>query len=281
MSDQLELEEVEDNDADFLAGYNGTPTETPEPQPDAITPEVTPPEPKYVTEDQIQDLVMKAINPGLDKAYGKIGSVERALQEIQAKTPAGEAVDFDEADFAELIEEYPELGALTMTAMSRVFSKVRGTGTQFDPDKIHSSVDERLTAREAERQAEQIALVHEDHPDWHDVMYVRGQDGKLELNEDGSPKYSADFQAWYDQQPERYQRKLSRSWDADVVSDALDQFKKDREQKAAPTPKPEETPNPRQQRLKDAVTPKGAGGHAPPGNSEEDDFVAGYKSQQR
>jgi len=256
MSEELDLD-VE-RDAEVLAGYNDAPTETPGQQiADAI------PEPKYrhFTEDEFNDVMTKvnAFDRGaIDKAFGKIGGLERALQQIQASTEAGQAIEVTDDDVAELCSEYQELGPMVKTTLQRLATKLRGTGAQLDPEKIHSSVDERLTERETATQAEEAAILDEDHPDWRDVYATQ------------------EFKDWLSTQSRANQRKFNRTWDADFLSDTFDNFKKFKEQEAAlSAEKAGENTNTRQQRLKEAVTPRGTGGHAP-APDRQDDFSAGY-----
>lgn len=281
MSDPIAQEEpnqLDQEDQELLDGYTDSPTETPpgdvvepaettEPQPTEVT---TPAEPKYVqvTEEDWNRVTeaLKSVNPGaLDKAFGKIGEVQRALQAIQAQTPSGQAVELTDEDFADLAAEFPELAALTKTAMNKSLSKLRGTGA--DPSLIKSVVDEGLSARQQAERQEQMGLVEEEYADWREQVS------------------SQEFADWMKTQPERYQRRLGRAWDADTVLGALDKFQ---EHKAAQATEAERTAREnaakaaqqqtRQQRIQAAVTPQGAGGQPPPRTPEDDDFAAGYNS---
>lgn len=281
--DQQDLEEVrpaeeqsqvEEHDADFAAGYNGTPTETPEPQsteetqqPEKPAEQPADPEPEFVqiSKKDWEDIQVKvnALNPGvIDKAFGKIGGLERALQDIQSKTPTGESIELTDADFAELAEEFPELAQTTKAVFGKVLEKFKGTGPSTNPEQIQSLVDQGLSARETTRRAEETKLVEAEYSNWREIVA------------------SPEFDTYFKTLTPREQRRIANTWDADRVLNALDGFQKFKtEQENARLTKEQEAKakqtDTRQQRFQDAVQPRGAGGHPPPPTGD-DDFAAGY-----
>lgn len=126
---------VEDaSDADFDAGFKGDATETPATPPPVETPpvEAAPvpppePEPEYVqlTKQDHEKLLaafskieeIGALSKKVDSALGHVGALKQMVQRAQGETPAGQAVQLDEADFAELREQYPEFASLTIKGM--------------------------------------------------------------------------------------------------------------------------------------------------------------------
>lgn len=165
---QEQQEQDEGTDADFDAGFAGTPTETPEKpaassderaqaqEPTAATenqaqtdaqPTETPAAPKYVQITETEFNSLKALPQRLDQAFGKIGGVERIMQSLQtqqSRHPSGEPLKLSEADFAELKTEFPELADLHIKGMQRVLERISMPGA--DPQAIERVVGERTAA---------------------------------------------------------------------------------------------------------------------------------------
>lgn len=262
---------------DFDSGFNNagptqttTPAEELDTAPDevAVVVETPAPEPKYaqITEEQLANLLqistaipdIKAENKRqFDAAFGKIGGMKEALDKIQSATPAGQMLEISEDDFAEMREEFPELAAMQIKGMNKALSKLRGTGTAFDPSQIDGRVDERVTAavQASERKAE-AKLMRAYHRDWIDVVR------------------SNEFKAWHETLPADERTKLKLSNDSEFVADYLDRYKASI--KPAVLKVDDKAANSRQKRIEAAINPKGTGGHAA-GPSEDDEFDAGFK----
>lgn len=145
----------------FQAGFDSddddAPTETPAPAPSPAEPAPTPapsPEPKYVqiTEEEWNSTRTRAAkvdeieatwNRKLDTAFGKVGGIERKLAELQTATPQGEALQLDEADFADLKDQYPEIGELTLKAMNKALSRIKGTAG-VDSEALNKQLESKL-----------------------------------------------------------------------------------------------------------------------------------------
>lgn len=146
----------------FQAGFDSdddeAPTETPAPAPSPAEPAPTPapsPEPKYVqiTEDDWNSIRTRAAkvdeieatwSKKLDTAFGKVGGIERKLAELQTATPQGEALQLDEADFADLKDQYPEIGELTLKAMNKALSRIKGTAG-VDSEALNKQLESKLS----------------------------------------------------------------------------------------------------------------------------------------
>lgn len=285
-------EVVEENDDDFNAGFEAVaeqvPTETPvleqktvenqEPAPVEKTPEPEAPAPKLakITEDQFQDLLKKAesfdsLKAQQDKVFGKLGGIERVLAQLQAETPEGEAIEVTTEDFEDLAREFPEIAESTLKGLTKVLGKLKGTGgksTAINQEQIAQLVQERVapvleSVEERVTSAVETKLLSRAHPDWREVVGVK--------NPETGEIPDTEFRQWLNKQPEEYQSQIGSTWDADLISGAIDKFK---ESKKVVDPAPAK--NARREILNAAATPKGSGGQ-PPAPSEDDDFNAGFK----
>ena len=267
-------EELE-NDAEAEAAFNEGSTGT-ETKADATTPTATPEktaeaaptvvaEPKFaqITEDELNQLRARVASidemrgtseKSFGTAFGKIGGIERALNELRG---GGQAFgEFSKDDFSELQDAFPELAEMTIQGFNRALAKLKGAPA-IDPAKVDELVQLGITTtlqqRELDSQKEAVKALDADHADWRAV------------------KEKPEFKEWLTAQPTRFQRTYAKTWDADFLSDAFTNFK-EAAAKAAPTT----TSTTRKDRLAAAVNPRGTGGHAA-GPSEDDDFDAGFK----
>jgi len=281
--------------AQFEAGFSGkdladpkpTEKETPpvegevkEPETEKVeTPEVKEPEIKLaqVTEEQLNRMLsygasIEEIKGHIEKqfgtAFGKMGGLERVIREIQAATPAGQAIEVSETDLAELKEEFPDLSTKLAKGLTRVLSKFKGTAAvapeTFDPNQVNPIVEQRVNEARVqikqELAREQLADLY---PTWNEIV--------------GTKESNTEYRKWLIKQPADYQKKVSESWSPFVVADSIDKFyeAKEKEKKAAPV-KPA-AKDQRKERLAEAVTPRGTAGVRATKN-DEDEFLEGYQN---
>lgn len=287
-TDVVDQETVEGTDADFDAGFDGkpgAPTETPETtdkpaeQPAAEAPgaEAAAAAPEYVqiTKEQLEQLTASAaavkdlqatLTANSDKAFGKIGGIERLVKDLQASTAAGEVVELSDEDMAEFAEEYPELANMQRKVLNAALSKIKlrgtGTGEGFDPAKLQEMVTARLdpALKSVDERVEYLVesrLLSREHPDWKEVVDA------------GNPESKNAYRTWLATQPAEYQKTINETFDSSVLSAALTKFKAAEKAKA--------TISQRQSRIDAAVAPKGTGGHAEAG-SDDDDFDEGFRN---
>jgi len=278
--------QVEGTDEDFDAGFTDAPappTETPEKQDGqdetsaAAAPAAAPAAPEYVqiTKEEFEGLKASAaaveelrttLTQNSDKAFGKIGGIERLIRELQNTTPAGEAVELSEEDMAEFAAEYPELATMQRTVFNKALSKIKlrgtGTGEAFDPAKLEEMVAPRIDTalKGVDDRVEYLVesrLLSREHPDWREVVDA------------GKPDSKNAYRTWLATQPAEYQKLVNSTFDSSVISEALTKFKAAEKAKA--------TASQRQSRIDAAVTPRGVGGHAA-APSEDDDFNEGFRS---
>lgn len=265
MSDDGMVQEVEqeDDSLDFESGFEGVPTEKPVAE-EPVEVEATQPAPKMaqITEEQYQQLLERAASidqikaaqeKGLTTAFGKIGGIERVLNQIQS---ASGAVEVSDDDFDEMRKEFPELAALHVQGLKKVLSKMRPASNALDPTQIDSLVQQRISPvlDSVSERVERLVgekLLTKTHKDWKEVTA------------------NDEFKAWFFSQPAEYQSVVGNSFDPDVVGEAIDTFKASKQKAIAAST--------RQKRIESAVTPRGTGGHQP-ARSDDDDFHAGFNS---
>ncbi len=279
-------EQQHDEDAAAVeAGFNDSATETPpdvKDQPPADVgrqEEQQQPEYVQVTKSDWESLMAKAAKIDeiaadhsrvKDTAFGKIGGLERALNELRSASPGG----ISDEDLAELQEEYPDLANL------KVFQKLRGRQGIADAD-IDKLLEPRLQkvredtraelATEFDRRLEQRLLARE-HLDWREVVGFDAQ---------GQPVDSP-YRQWLQQQPEDYRTRVAAAQDADTIAESISKFKEARKASEAEKAKAAEIARraaERKDRLATAVPAKGdaAVSHRSP-NDEEAGFEEGFKS---
>ncbi len=274
MTDVVAEVEME-NDDDFNAGFSAEPTVTPvrneqsEEVAQVTESPVVEPDPAtefvQLTRGDLDDLRRKAAvaeelkasqAQALDKVFGKIGGLERVLQQYQSETASGKPVEITEEDVAEISQEFPELGASTLKVLQKVAGKLKGTGgiqqPAFDPKQFDDEVGKRVAvARQEIEHAMEIKLLTSRHDDWEKVAH------------------SPEFNDWLKGQPNNVQDRVNHTWDSLYVAKVMDEFKDYRKKAES---------NKRQSRIDAAVTPKTMGGVAP-GATEDDDFMSGFHAR--
>lgn len=261
------MEDQAADDAQFTAGYDNKPTETPAPvKPE---PEQAPATPEPESVDPLKELAARfeKLEQGHNKLAGHIGGIQRSQQEIQAALATAQAAAKttqdaptqaqvkdaaeDPQEWANLKEQYPEWA----TATEKL---VESRQQKFDAQAFEAEVDRKLEGKTAAMQ--QIIIdssLSALFPGW-----------KKEIQTDG-------FKAWMESQPDDV-KALSQSSDVGDAAQMLklyDTFK--RTPPAAPKANPKPDTSTREKRLAAAVTPRGTGGHSA-GSSELDEFESGY-----
>lgn len=277
--ENTETPENEPDDSEALAalqaGFDGQPTETPaaektEPKQPPATPAAPEPEFVQITKADWEALSSRAskvddLRSTLEKsngtAFGKIGGIERAMNELRAgMSIAGlDLSGISDAEIAEVKDELP--------ALANALTKLKAAGPRaVDADALGKVVAARLEEampqleEKVERKFE-LRRLTKAHPDWQNVV--------------ASEAYSK----WMAAQPQDYQDLVMNSWDADVTAPALAKFKEDTAPKksaAGTSPSPKATA--RRERLEAAVQPRGSTVLAKPEKSAEDQFNEGFSS---
>ena len=289
-TDEVVLDD-ETADAEFESGFDGTSTEVAPPA-EVVEPVVDPaaavvPEVKYrqITEAEYAALqsasteiaqIKAEHRKELDRAFGKVGGVERTLAALQAATPSGVTVEVTEEDVADLKKEYPELGDLVLKSLKSMAGKYKGTAAApaavaIDPQQITTAAQQATINLQAE-------ALEEAHPNWRATVGLP--------TDAGNP-----YRQWLATQSAEYQARLGSTNSAVIIGKSITKFQeaaavanKAATDAAAAAKKLADAAaakaaaaSTRKQRLDAAVTQRGAGGHAP-ASSEDDDFEAGFKS---
>lgn len=274
------VEEPIETDDEFNAGFSdqAAPTETPaEPEPET-TPEAPPaaepepePEPELatLTKAQLDDLLQKAnrideINGKLEKqfgtAFGKIGGIERVLQQLQSSGVAGGKVEITDEIVADLTAEFPEMGALVKRSLEKLVEKLPthgGAAPAIDPSEF-AKVEERAVTRARQMITEET--LDDTHAGWREVIGLPNAEGKIPETE---------FRKWLANQPEDYRNRVNKSFSAVTIGKAIDDFQETTKKAAAQA-------EARRARTAAGVTPRGTGGHQP-APSDDDEFNAGFR----
>jgi len=224
-----------------------TPTETPEPAPETAAVIEPPVEYAQITKADYDSLMAKANS--VDKAFGKIGDIQRVLTQLQSATPAGQTVQVTAEDFAELRSEYPELAELHIQGLNKVLGKLKGSAPA-EPVDVEKIVGERING----------------------IVPKLKIDMTLDAIVDGdwvAERNSTAFKTWEAAQPKNVQD-LALS---DDLADAKKMMRLYMTAKNTPAPKPApvQKTSSRTQQLAAAFNPKGSGGHTTAGPTTEEE----------
>lgn len=239
---EQEQEAAPDDDAAFLEGFDaaqGVATE-PVPEPQKLFG-------KY-TEAQVLELLEKVgevdkLKEREAKVFGTLGSYKQQLDQLRSQ-PATQKFD---AKLERMTAEYPEMAE----ALREDLTGLQG-GSGFDAEAVERIVTERL---QAASQVNETKLLSVMHPDWRSIPQ------------------SDEFTQWKGTLSPEELQVVDESWDAISVGESLSTFKAWRSQ----TTQAAQAKQARLGRLEAAVTPKG-GQKPPPAQTEQDAFLAGWKS---
>lgn len=240
-------------------------------------------QPKYrqVTEDEWTKITAKAgeidqiradHRKELDKAFGKVGGLERTLATIQAATPTGYAVEVTDDIVADLTKEFPELGGLALKAFKTFAGKLKGTAPAapaaavIDPKEIDAIATAKVVALQTE-------ALDDARPEWREIVGAQA---------DKNP-----YRTWLATQPPEYQAKLASTNSAIVIERSIKKFEEAKAtadkaaaaatEKAAKEAADKAAADKRRGVLAAAVPPRGSGGHAAAA-PKDDDFEEGFKN---
>jgi len=288
-------------EAGFDAGFSNptAPTETPKQEdekkddeegaPDAEKPEgelKDPPDPKeeppapqpeyvQITKEQLARLEAAAdktagFEAQLNKAFGSLGGMKQIVEQLQAKTPEGAAVEIPADAFEGMEEEFPDIAKHMRGVLEKTLKGVRGTADTkavVDPEAVNKIVAEGIKQREME-------VLEDNYPDWKIIVGAVDSADKADPNNE--------FRKWLGTQPKDYQTKINSTHSAAVLARAIDKFTDAKKAAPAPAPKPEPKPDPkvaaRKARIEGAIPPKGDGNAPPPTKTDDDSFEEGFRS---
>jgi hypothetical protein len=249
---------TEQDETGFDEGFGAetSPTETPGTEATETTTteaeETTaaPAAPEYVqlTKPELEELRARAAlaeelkathGARFDQVFGKLGGLERALQQ-------GKKVEIEQSDIDALKDDFPPLAK----ALEKV-RELQVVGQPLDEETLGTTIDRRVEQR----------LLTKAHPDWQQLRTT--------------PEWGAYVQAL----PEAERDALNASWDADVIGSHFAKFKAQREAAKKPTTPAPPPPNPadaRRGRMRAAVTPSGSG--TAPATDPQEAFNEGFRT---
>ena len=272
-------------------GAKGPPAATPDKPEPAAKPEVkpaaaaaapaTPDAPKYVqiTEEQFARFNAAAdktasFEQQFSKAFGTLGDLQKLVRTLQSDTPRGLKVEIPKDAFAGMAKDFPELADHFRAGLENALKGVTGTSADPappDPDEIRRTVADRI-------QAIQVEALEDDFPDWRQVV------GAVAVGQ--SPDPANPFRKWLATKSEAFQARINGTQSAAVIAKAITSFQKETATPPAATA-PAQAPKPdpkaqqaqqRQERIREAIQPRGDNARAAPATNEEDEFMAGFKS---
>lgn len=267
MTDQVEQDQQQQDDAAFAAGFDsvrnapddfGQSEAQPEKEPEQPEPEQEPEPEKPVlaglTESQIKTLLEQAarvtsIEEQLRKAHGKIGELNGKLSERQPQQPtqSAPAVPVDDEELAAVERDYPEFAKLAEARARKIAAEMlQGhTPTAQGPsaDEIRAEINRDM----------QTALMDSLHDGWRDTVQ------------------SQDFSLWIATQPQDVQERYATTESAKELAGILKSFTTTRESQQGRSAR-------NKQRLEAALTPSGTASKTQHAPSAEDEFAAGFYS---
>lgn len=194
-------------------------------------------------------LGIESLKQGLDKAFGKVGELNRFLQglkNVQANAPAGStaaaaARKFERAMLKELDESYPNLADAMEPVFARLYEATAGNAAAPSEDvKALQSQNDRLLA---EIQRIEMRELNRAHPGWQNDISEVDTDGNVVTDEQGRPKPSAAFIAWFATKDKDYRDRFWNGMDGSFVADGMTEFKTYRQQGTS-SHAPAQTPAP-------------------------------------
>lgn len=212
------------------------------------------------TPEKLEELAKKAeksdrLQADLNKAFGKLGSIEHTLKQY---SESAQGRELTEEDVSDLKAEYgEEMAAAMLKTLKKVVSKGAPKSEQPAEDnegRIRAAVAETADSLRKENDKILLSLVHED---WREVTGVYDENGKW-------LSWQPKFAEWMKTLPQDEQDKLFSGWDVTFVSKKITAYKKHTEEQAKAAEEAEKkakaeaearkaTPS----RIKAAVAPKG------------------------
>lgn len=254
-TDQAQQQEVTppdaqaSDDAAFEQGFNAA--QGIEDQPPAAEPEKE--EPPAYTPEMVKELMdtVQTLKQREAKVFGTIGALKQQIDALKSQPQTPQKAFSLQADgLKRLKAEFPELAELIAADLTESMQ----TGqAQVDPSQmtqlVEQAVSERLENKSREFEAKLLTAMH---PDWRAVVKT------------------PEFATWKQSIPEEDRDQFDNSWDAEYLSGKFSEFK-DWKSKAV-----QQTQS-RQNRLENAITPRG-GAKLPPPPSDDEAFAAGFIS---
>jgi hypothetical protein len=273
--------EAAQENEDLVSGFSDEPskkTATKPAKPEPAAPDKAPaaaedkPEYVQVTAKELADIRAAAAKTAsydqqLSRVFGTLGNLQKLVaglpKEAAIATPAARKVEIPKEAFAEMERDFPELAKLNRSALEAVLSSMQGTGANdADESKLKKMLETVVAAGRVED-------LEDAYPDWRTIV------GAVDVTKE-QPDPNNAFRRWLATKDAEYQTRINSTENANVIQRSIALFR--RETRTAPKPVAEKPRDARADRFRNAVQPKGDGGGAPPGKSENEEFEAGYAS---
>ena len=199
------------------------------------------------------------------KAHGKIGELNRTIQELRERKPTGGPGKINEDALKRLKEEYGDdladtVANLFVPAEPAQVAATQPAGTQQPPADLSTLFEERLQNEVGRLTGDfNVQLLTITHPDWSVI------------------KDSPELEEWERTLDPRDQHELRNSTNAVWLAQQLTKFKDWRKQKSEAQSEQERARTDKARRLEASVVPQGVQGSAQT-KSTNNDFEAGFWS---
>jgi len=208
------------------------------------------------------DEIEGALEQRFGTAFGKIGGIERVLDQLKSSAPAGGKIVLTEEIVADMAEEYPEMAKTQFKTLQKLVDVLNTTRTPA-PEVGAAQPSAQPVDVDAIKRALRRELTEETLDDfdekWRETIGLPDDAGKIP---------DTPFRQWLKKQPKEYANRVASTYSATVLTDALSKFKAAQAKAQG-----------RREVLDAAVEVTGSGGQAPDARSTDDDeFNDGFKS---
>lgn len=271
MTTEIEEEVValtpEEETAELAAGFIGGEVVPPaEPEPETVT----------LTKDEYQrivdgigriDTLEQTFGGKIDTAFGKIGGVERVIDQLRSSAPAGKKIELTEEIVADLAAEFPEMAGLQFKTLQKLVDVINASAPAPAPAAADAAgapqpsapapaVDEAAMRHRIRREMTEETL-DEYEPKWRDVIGLPDAKGVIPDTE---------FRKWLATQPAEYSDRVKSTYSADVLKGAMEKFKEAKSKARG-----------RREVLDAGAMPRGSGSQAATATpTEDDEFRNGF-----
>lgn len=271
MSDTTEIVDDAGELAAFGGGFDGKAPEKPaaKEKPEPATQEAreeAEPKPEYVqitAKDWEEIKAAAARTASYEKQFssfnGKLGNIYTTLNTLKEATPRDLEVKMPDDAFTKMAKDFPELAELSREEFKAALAGLKAAGNA-KPDAE--------TIKKAQMELEEEDL-EDAIPDWKEI--VGAVPDKNQADQDNP------FRKWLATKPAAYQDRINGTIRAPIIQRAIRLFQN--ETKAPPKPAVTPRNDARAERIRGAIQPKGDSQGAPPGNSEDEAFAAGFNSR--
>lgn len=203
--------------------------------------------------------IESALEKQFGTAFGKIGGIERVLDQLKSSAPAGGKIELSEEVVADLAAEFPEMAKLQFKTLQKLVDTINTAGpAQAGAAQPSPVVDETAIERRVRRAIAEETLDAFDE-NWRETIGLPDRNNVIP---------DTPFRQWLKKQPKEYADRVISTYSAHVLTDALSKFKVAQAKVQG-----------RREVLDAAVEVTGSGGQAPNASpSDDDEFNQGFKS---